>query len=103
MQYMRALTWTGEGATYIRTRSARYPNAFNVEPDWTLEAATDPRAIVRDPDPKSINGDAARIVGYSASADCVLTIIIRTADWTGVNAWKTTGADLRAYHLGGQL
>jgi hypothetical protein len=53
---------------------------------------------VRDPDPKSTSGAAAPIIGSSPGAGCVLTIIVRSADGAGVNAWKTTGADLRAYH-----
>src|SRR5947209_6109567 len=99
---MKVLWWSAERAAYIRQRSARYPNAFDVEPDWTLEAAADPHAIVRDPDPRSTSGAASRIIGYSPGAGCVLTVIVRSADGAGVNAWKTTGADLRAYHGGRQ-
>lgn len=47
------LWWDEEDADYIRHRSDRYPGALNIEPGWTLEAAADPRAIVRDPDSKS--------------------------------------------------
>lgn len=38
-----------------------------------------------------------RIVGYSAAAGFVLTVIVDPQDWSGVTAWKTRGADLRAY------
>ncbi|MFZ0117930.1 MAG: hypothetical protein WAL99_00435 [Pseudonocardiaceae bacterium] len=44
------LWWDDEDADYIRRRSDRYPGALNIEPEWTLEAAADPRAIVRDPE-----------------------------------------------------
>lgn len=64
-----------EDADYIRRRSDRYPGALNIEPEWTLEAAADPRSIVRDPDPKSRIG-AIRLIGYSPSAGFVLTVII---------------------------
>ena len=97
MRYLKRVWWSAEAADYIRRRSARYPGALDIEPAWTDEAARDPRALVRDPDPRSRSGLAARIIGYSPGAGCVLTVIVRAADWAGVNAWKTTGADLRAY------
>jgi hypothetical protein len=50
------LWWRDEDADYIRRRSDRYPGATNIDPDWTLEAASDPRRIVHDPDPKSRTG-----------------------------------------------
>jgi hypothetical protein len=68
------LWWDDEDADYIRRRSDRYPGALNIEPEWTLEAAADPRAIVRDPDPKSRTG-AIRLIGYSPGAGFVLTVI----------------------------
>jgi hypothetical protein len=58
------LWWDDEDADCIRRRSDRYPGALNIEPEWTLEAVADPRAIVRDPDPKSRTG-AIRLIGYS--------------------------------------
>lgn len=57
------LWWDDEDATYIRTRSARYPGATDLEPAWTLEAAVDPHRIVRAPDPRSHVG-YTRIIGY---------------------------------------
>jgi hypothetical protein len=69
------LWWADEEAGYIRRRSERYPGATDIEPGWTLEAAKDPRRIVRDPDPKSELG-AIRLIGYSSSAGFVLTVII---------------------------
>jgi hypothetical protein len=51
------LWWDEEDADYIRQRSDRYPAASNIEPEWTLEAATDPRRIVLDPDPKPDRSD----------------------------------------------
>ena len=90
------LWWDEEDADYIRHRSDRYPGALNIEPEWTLEAAADPRAIVRDPDPKSRTG-AIRLIGYSPSAGFVLTVIADPVDWAGITAWKARGADLRSY------
>jgi hypothetical protein len=90
------LWWRDEDAEYIRHRSSRYPGATDLEPAWTLEAAADPRCIVLDPDPKSRTG-AVRIIGYSASAGFVITIIATGGARAGVTAWKSSGADLRDY------
>ncbi|RJQ74363.1 transposase [Pseudonocardiaceae bacterium YIM PH 21723] len=61
-----------------------------------VEAVTDPNRIVREPDPKSRAG-FTRVIGYSPTAGFVVTVIIRPRDHAGVTAWKTSGADLRAY------
>lgn len=90
------LWWDEQDADYIRRRSERYPGAQNIEPQWTLEAAADPRAIVGDPDPKSQTG-AIRLIGYSPSAGFVLTVIVDGIDWAGITAWKARGVDLRSY------
>jgi hypothetical protein len=94
------LWWDEEDGEYIRHRSDRYQGATDIEPGWTLEAAADPRRIVRDPDPKSQTG-AIRLIGYSSSAGFVLTVIIDPADQAGITAWKTRGSDLRDYLEGG--
>ena len=36
----------------------------------------------------------------SPSAGFVITVIIDHVDHSGINAWKTSGADLRAYGAG---
>jgi hypothetical protein len=74
----------------------RYPGAIDIEPDWTLEAADDPRCIVCDPDPTS-RVTAIRLIGYSPTAGFVITVVVDPVDWAGVTAWKTRGADLRGY------
>ncbi len=90
------LWWRDADAWYIRSRSDRYPGATNIEPAWTVEAAVDPRRIVRDPDPKSRIG-AIRIIGYSPAAGLVITVIATGGAHAGVTAWKSSGADLRDY------
>ncbi len=90
------LWWREQDAAYIRQRSVRYPGAIGIEPEWTVEAAADPRRIVRDPDPKS-RSSAIRVIGYSPSAGFVVTVIATRSDRAGVTAWKTTGTDLREY------
>jgi hypothetical protein len=93
---MDDLWWRDADAEYIRRRSERYPGATNIQPDWTLQAAADPRAIVRDPDPKN-NIGAIRIIGYSPSAGVVITVITTGGAHAGVTAWKSSGADLHDY------
>ena len=90
------LWWDEEDSEHVRSRSARYPGATDIEPAWTLEAAADPHRLVRDPDPRSRAG-YTRIIGYSPGAGFVLTVIVDPYDGSGVTAWKTSGADLRDY------
>lgn len=90
------LWWEDEDAAHIRGRSDRYPGAIGIEPEWTLEAADDPRRIVRNPDPLS-QTKAIRLIGYSPTAGFVITVIVDPVDWAGVTAWKTRGVDLRSY------
>jgi hypothetical protein len=90
------LWWRDSEADYIRRRSERYPGATNIEPDWTLESARDPRRVVLDPDPKSRSG-AIRLIGFSPSAGFVITVIITPTTHAGASAWKSSGADLRVY------
>jgi hypothetical protein len=76
------LWWDDEDAAHIRDRSARFPGATDIEPDRTLEAAADEHRVVRDPDPKS-TAAYIRIIGYSSSANFVLTVIVDPDDWLG--------------------
>ena len=73
-----------------------WDGATDIDPAWTLEAAADARRITRDPDPKSHWGDI-RVIGYSPAAGFVITVIVDRVDHSGINAWKTSGGDLRAY------
>src|SRR3954470_6039836 len=93
------LWWADEDAEHIRRRSLRYPGAIDIDPAWTLEAAADPHRVTRDPDPKSWAGDI-RVIGYSSSAGFVITVMIRSDNHSGATAWRTSGADLRAYRGG---
>jgi hypothetical protein len=93
------LWWDDEDAEHIRRGSLRYPGAVDIDPAWTLEAAADPHRVTRDPDPKSWAGDI-RVIGYSASAGFVITVMIRSDNHSGATARRTSGADLRAYREG---
>lgn len=49
---------------------------------------------------QSVVTGAVRIIGYSSGAGFVLTVIVDPADGAGITAWKSSGADLRAYEGG---
>ncbi len=92
--------WDAESAEHIRTRSARYVGSTDIEPEWTTEAVNDPDRLVDEPDPKSAHANSARVVGYSPTAQMVVTVVaLRDAHGLlhGASAWKTTGAALRQY------
>jgi hypothetical protein len=96
--------WNREASSYIRSRSARYPAAVDVDPAWTQEVLEDPDLVVFDPDPKSRIG-ATRYIGDSPSAEAVLVVIVYrdlNGDVHGVNAWPATGVDLDVYQQGGR-
>jgi hypothetical protein len=90
-------------ASYIRER-------HQVESTWADEAVNDPGACWLDPDPASTSGLSVRVVGYSESADAVLTVILvpgdtdpeqhADGDWWGSNAWRANNRDLRLYREG---
>lgn len=97
-----SVTWTAGQAEHVRTRSSRYPGAVNLEPEWATEAAMDPKRRFG-LDPASKTGEGIRVVGRSATAAQVLTVILipeghpPTGAWLGVTAWVTKGRDLRDY------
>jgi len=87
-------------ASYIRAR-------HGVDTTWADEAADDTGAAWLNPDPTSASGLSVRVIGYSPSADEVLTVILLPADtdpadppdgdWWGTNAWRSNGGDRRIY------
>lgn len=97
-----SVEWSRAQARHIRTRSARYPGAFNIEPEWATEAALDPRARIG-LDPSSKTGEGIRVTGWSPGAGRVLTVILLpathppTGAWLGATSWSTKGRDLRDY------
>ena len=101
-----SVIWTAAQAEHVRTRSSRYPNAVNLEPEWATEAAIDPKRRFG-LDPASKTGEGIRVVGRSATAALVLTVILipdehpPTGAWLGVTAWVTKGRDLRDYEAHG--
>jgi hypothetical protein len=97
------IDWGIEAASHIRSRSSRYPGAFDIEPEWTVEAVADPDRLVDEPDPNSIHSNSVRIVGYSPSAGTIITVVaLRDSSnlLHGASAWMTTGATRRRYERG---
>jgi uncharacterized DUF497 family protein len=68
------------------------------------EALADPSAVVMDPDPKSKSGDSIRVIGYSASREELLTVIVvrdPEVSWLwGANGWPSNTTDRRKYMRG---
>ena len=97
------IDWDDDAAHHIRTRSQRYPDAVDIEPQWTAEAVNDPDRIVDEPDRQSAHVNSVRVVGYSHSAAMMITVVaLRDRDGTlhGATAWRTTGKP-RRQHLEG--
>jgi hypothetical protein len=93
------LQWAAEDANYIQTRSARYPGALNIAPEWTQEVMTDTDLIELSPYPNS-RVRATGFIGWSASANRVLTVVAYRdldGDLHGMNAWPASGRDLILY------
>ncbi len=64
------------------------------------EALGDPDRVVIDPDYNSRSGESVRIVGYSAIAEDIITVIVlrRGAIEYGVNGWPANLKDRRIYN-----
>ncbi len=87
-------------ASYVRSR-------HGLETTWANEAANDPGAAWLSPDPTSASGLSVRVIGYSPSANGILTVILLNADtdpadppdgdWWGANAWRSSARDQRIY------
>jgi hypothetical protein len=93
---------SADGIGYIRSRSARYPGAVDVDPDSTQQVFTDPDLIAFEPDPKSRIG-ASPFIGESPTAGTVLVVVAYRdldGDLHGINAWPASGADLALYVAG---
>ncbi|MDQ3988189.1 MAG: hypothetical protein M3291_03140 [Actinomycetota bacterium] len=94
------IEWDSNAAGHIRTRSTRYADAVDLDPDWTIEVVNDPDRLVDEPDPRSAHANSVRIVGYSSTARMVITVVaLRDARGVlrGTSAGKTRGAPLRQY------
>lgn len=67
--------WAEEDADYIRSRSARYRGAVDLEPEWTQEVMADEHLVELSPYPASRVG-ASGFIGWSSSAGRVLVVML---------------------------
>jgi hypothetical protein len=101
--YIRAVEviWSDAAAQHL-ARSRRYPDAADIEVDWTVEAVNDRDAVQVDPYWAS-RVNALAIIGYSAGAGAVLVVLAYRDlddDLHGMSAWPATGRALRLYTEG---
>ncbi|PVB44317.1 Conserved protein of uncharacterised function, possible IS sequence associated protein [Mycobacteroides abscessus subsp. abscessus] len=88
--------WSKRGQ-YIAKRS--------MTPAQADEALGDPECVTLDPDPASISGASRRVIGYSTTAQAVITVIVTDFEGVtyGVNAWPSSDRDKRLYRQGGGI
>jgi uncharacterized DUF497 family protein len=69
------------------------------------EALEDPERLVIDPDPRSVTADSVRIIGYSSTAQEVLTVVVVIHDGQvyGATAWRANKHELRLYRGGERI
>jgi uncharacterized DUF497 family protein len=80
-----------------------YIAKHGVTPNRADEALNDANAVIFDPDYNTNSGRQVRTIGYSPSAQAVLSVITLDtggAIW-GVNAWQSNSRDRRYYRQGG--
>lgn len=87
---------------YIRERSARKERPeFDIEPEWATEAVMGMKRLIGPG--RSTSAETVRVVGFSAAACELLTVLLIgkdepvQGDWWGVNAWKANDRDSREY------
>jgi hypothetical protein len=69
-----------------------------VTPDEANQALCDPERVIVEPDPSSLSGRAARVIGCTAT-ERLLTVITLEEEgvvW-GVNGWDANPTDQRRY------
>lgn len=86
-------------------RAAHMQEGHGVSVEQAEEALADERRVVFEPDYASRSGQSVRVIGYSESADKVLTVIVVTDDegkeWGG-SGWPANQRDQMYYELGGE-
>lgn len=95
MHYDRAvfvdIDWSRRGA-YMEA-------SHGISVEVADDALGDPNRVVIDPDYNSMSGRSVRIIGYSALADAVVTVIVLSDGGVeyGVNGWLANEKDQRIY------
>lgn len=85
-------------------RGAYMQGKHGITPAVANEALEDPDRVVIDPDYNSESGTSVRVIGFSAIADGVITVIVLEHEGTeyGVNGWPANEKDRRLYAAGGE-
>ena len=70
-----------------------------IHPDGANEALDDPDRVVITPDPASKSGRAVRTIGWSYTANRIITVItlVDNGRLHGVNGWVANSSDQRLY------
>ena len=70
-----------------------------IHPGWANEALDDPERIVIVPDPASKSGRGVRTIGWSPTANRIITVItlVDEGHLYGVNGWVANSGDQRLY------
>jgi hypothetical protein len=76
--------------------------SHGITPQFADEALGDPDRVVIDPDYNSRSGQSVRIIGFSTTADDLITVIVVVNDGVeyGANGWVSNAKDRRIYHDG---
>jgi len=84
-------------------RSARHPGDTDIPVAWAVEAWHDEHAAVIDPDYNSKSGQSLRLIGWSAQAGFLVTVIAVRFEGSlfAASAWKSNTTDRRLYKEGG--
>ncbi len=85
--------WSERGE-YMRLR-------HGVSVEVAQEALSDENAVWFDPDPKSSSGLSQRVIGFSTTANELITVILMrrgsTQSFWGVNGWPANAKDRRRH------
>lgn len=73
-----------------------------ITPEVANEALGDPGRVVIDPDYNSRSGQSVRIIGFSTTAEELITVIVVVDDGVeyGANGWASNAKDRRIYDEG---
>ena len=85
-------------------RGAYMQGKHGITPMIADEALEDPNRVLIDPDYNSDSGKSVRIIGFSVTADDVITVIVLENDGIeyGVNGWAANEKDRRLYAAGSE-
>ena len=83
-------------ADYIRSRSARYPGAVDIEPEWTQEVMADEHLVELALEELAARASAGR--SGLRVVDVGTSMPTRKSSAACRNAWPASGRDLATYN-----